>query len=74
MITPDVVVCSVGSEIYWRHPTGYFLLDETWERVLDLNWDRNTLVQLVQELGIDQLVLQVMKFTSHWSALRPGTK
>lgn len=40
LLTPNVLICSVGSEIFYRAADGRLLPDAAWEARLDQGWDR----------------------------------
>jgi sucrose-6F-phosphate phosphohydrolase len=47
LLTPDLLICSVGTEIYLKTPTGQEL-DGEWNAELDKGWDRDRIVALVK--------------------------
>uniref|UniRef100_A0A383VZ45 Sucrose-phosphatase n=1 Tax=Tetradesmus obliquus TaxID=3088 RepID=A0A383VZ45_TETOB len=46
LLTPNVLICSVGSEIFYRTPDGSLLPDKAWEAYLDQGWDRAAVQKL----------------------------
>jgi hydroxymethylpyrimidine pyrophosphatase-like HAD family hydrolase len=60
LLTPDVLICSVGSEVFYRDPfTGEFVEDKAWARRLDMSgrWKRaqiETLAKSVKSLAMQQ--------------------
>lgn len=54
LLVPDVLVCSVGTEIFFES-TGE--ADEGWKRVLDQGWDRASAIAAAE--GIPELEPQV---------------
>lgn len=54
LLVPDVLVCSVGTEIFFES-TGE--ADEGWARVLDQGWDRASAIAAAE--GIPELAPQV---------------
>lgn len=58
LLTPDVLICSVGTEIFYRDKhDAAFKPDATWERHLDRDWNRSRVLQVAQTLP--QFVPQV---------------
>lgn len=54
LLVPDVLVCSVGTEIFFES-TGE--ADKGWQQVLDKGWDRAAAVAAAE--GVTELVPQV---------------
>jgi hypothetical protein len=40
LLTPNVLICSVGTEIFYRTAGGSLLPDKAWDAHLDAGWDR----------------------------------
>lgn len=40
LLNPNVLICSVGTEIFYRTPDGSLVPDQAWEAYLDQGWDR----------------------------------
>lgn len=46
---PEIIVSSVGSEIYWREPNGVtYRRDEAWSRTIADGWQRKTLAHALE--------------------------
>lgn len=59
LLTPDVLICSVGSEVFYRDPfSGEFVEDGSWARRLDMSgrWKREQIESLAK--SVKGLVLQ----------------
>ena len=48
LLTPDLLICSVGTEIYLRTPDG-LQVDEEWNAELDKGWNRDQIVDTVKQ-------------------------
>lgn len=48
LLTPDLLICSVGTEIYHMTPSGHSL-DAEWYRLLDTGWNRAEIVRIAAE-------------------------
>lgn len=46
LLTPDILICSVGTEIY-QDVDDQLVLDEEWLNILDQGWDREKITALV---------------------------
>ena len=46
LLVPDVLVCSVGTEIFWRNENGQLVPDEEWKRHLGEDWERERLQKI----------------------------
>jgi hypothetical protein len=57
LLTPNVLICSVGTEIFYRTADGSLLPDQAWEAYLDQGWDKAAVQALVA--NIPQLAPQV---------------
>lgn len=57
LLTPNVLICSVGTEIFYRGPDGRLLPDDAWETYLDQGWDRAAVQAVAAK--ITQLTPQV---------------
>ena len=64
--TPDVLVCSVGTEIFFEASGAAPEPDRKWVAELDKGWDRAAAIRCAESLG--QLRVQVI------AALRPLEK
>lgn len=40
LLNPNVLICSVGTEIFYRTADGSLVPDQAWEAYLDQGWDR----------------------------------
>jgi hypothetical protein len=59
LLTPQILICSVGSEIFYLTPEGRLVQDRAWEAALDAGWDRGA-VQAIAA-GLPQLKPQVRR-------------
>jgi hypothetical protein len=50
LLTPNVLICSVGTEIFYRTADGSLQPDQAWEAYLDKGWDREAVQELVAKL------------------------
>eukprot|EP00775_Hariotina_reticulata_P009955 gene9955-10110_t len=57
LLNPNVLICSVGTEIFYRAPDGQLLPDQAWEAYLDQGWDRAAVERIAAQ--IPQLTPQV---------------
>jgi hypothetical protein len=57
LLTPNVLICSVGTEIFYRTADGTLLPDQAWEAYLDQGWDKAAVQALAA--NIPQLAPQV---------------
>ncbi len=59
LLTPDIVICSVGTEVFYRDSDGKYRPDTQWRLQLDAGgrWDRDKVQQVAQ--GYAHLTLQV---------------
>lgn len=57
LLNPNVLICSVGTEIFYRGPDGQLLPDHAWEAYLDKGWDRAAVEAIAAQ--IPQLKPQV---------------
>jgi hypothetical protein len=57
LLTPNVLICSVGTEIFYRTADGTLQPDQAWEAYLDQGWDKAAVQALVG--NIPQLAPQV---------------
>ena len=48
---PDIVIASVGSEIYHRRPGGIYRRDAEWDRIVASGWDRDATRDAIAALG-----------------------
>lgn len=60
LLNPNVLICSVGTEIFYRTAEGSLVPDQSWEAYLDQGWDRAAVEAVAARLP--QLKQQV------WSA------
>lgn len=44
LLTPDVLICSVGTEIWYRGADGMMHEDRSWHQHLDKDWQRGHLM------------------------------
>jgi len=59
LLMPDVLVCSVGTEIFWREKNGNaFRSDRDWYLLLDQGWEPEKIHNCARSLGTDALTLQ----------------
>lgn len=40
LLNPNVLICSVGTEIFYRTADGTLVPDQAWQAYLDQGWDR----------------------------------
>jgi hypothetical protein len=59
LLNPNVLICSVGTEIFYRTSDGTLVPDQSWEAYLDKGWDRARveavaakIPQLKQQVGV----------------------
>lgn len=69
LLSPDVVVCSVGTEVYLNTPNG-FIPDADWSASLDEDWDAALAKELGQEF--EELELQVELLASLFGCRNNG--
>ncbi|GBF89226.1 hypothetical protein Rsub_02103 [Raphidocelis subcapitata] len=50
LLAPDVLICSVGTELFYRTPSGAYEPDGSWEAVLDAGWDRDAAAAVAARL------------------------
>lgn len=46
LLMPDILICSVGTELFYRAADGKLLPDSRWEAELDRGWDRAKVVEM----------------------------
>lgn len=63
-MNPNVLICSVGTEIFYRTADGTLVPDQAWEAYLDQGWDRSAVEsiaaqfpQLKQQVGSKEIQL-----------------
>ena len=62
---PDLMITSVGSEIYHRAPgAGTFVADKEWAKIIDVNWDARAVVDVMKSVaGVNpQAALEQRRF------------
>jgi hypothetical protein len=72
LLTPNVLICSVGTEIFYRTADGTLLPDQAWEKYLDNGWDRARVQALVTEVApqlTPQVRLCVLSTCVFWSTV-----
>jgi len=52
--TPDFIICAVGSQIYYRRGSEYFI-DKGWSNYLNRNWDRKEVKRRLDHLKFLEL-------------------
>ncbi|KAF8068240.1 SPP1 [Scenedesmus sp. PABB004] len=57
LLNPDVLICSVGTEIFYRAPDGAWRPDTAWTAHLDRGWDRDAVAAVAG--AVPQLTPQV---------------
>eukprot|EP00878_Enallax_costatus_P000447 GHUV01000538.1.p1 GENE.GHUV01000538.1~~GHUV01000538.1.p1 ORF type:complete len:517 (+),score=116.35 GHUV01000538.1:170-1552(+) len=50
LLNPNVLICSVGTEIFYRGPDGTLVPDTAWTSYLDKGWDREKVQQLAAQI------------------------
>jgi hypothetical protein len=70
LLNPNVLICSVGTEIFYRTSDGTLVPDQSWEAYLDKGWDRAAveaiaakIPQLKQQVRQMAMVVMVLSCT-----------
>ena len=58
---PDVLVCSVGTEVFWRNENGQLVPDDEWERHLDEDWEPERLQRIAATFDAEILTPQARR-------------
>ena len=69
LLNPNVLICSVGTEIFYRGPDGNLVPDQAWTAYLDQGWDKAQVQELAAK--IPQLTPQVRSHTCQFLCLVP---
>lgn len=66
-MNPNVLICSVGTEIFYRTAEGGLVPDQSWEAHLDKGWDRAAVE--AEAAKYPQLKPQVCWYVCVWAGL-----
>jgi hypothetical protein len=50
LLAPDVLICSVGTELFYRDPAGDYVPDVEWVALLDQGWNRDAAQRVAASL------------------------
>lgn len=47
LLAPNVIICSVGTEVFWRGADGVMRPDPQWQRHLGKGWNREAITKVM---------------------------
>ncbi|MEW5305352.1 MAG: hypothetical protein WDW36_007896 [Sanguina aurantia] len=49
LLSPDILICSVGSEVFWVEGQSRMVADDQWQEMLDQGWDRDAVLTVARK-------------------------